>query len=105
MLLFPLCHQFMAQSPIKKYIETYDFIVLNYKLKHIHWFNYFGGQYLIRYGKEFFLEAPVWSSRMVNNDGIIIQQAPEFISKDPLKSEKRILDYINQQVQVELTWP
>lgn len=46
---------------------SYGHEVINAQIKAIHWYNYFGSEYLRKYGEEVFLNAPGWQVERTEN--------------------------------------
>ena len=84
---------------IKKSLQTR-------RIQELYWANLFALEYVRTYGREFFLNAPVWKVEELSNGGILIQLSAEIspASEKAINVEK-IARYFQEAGLKSISWP
>ena len=69
------------------------------KIPHIYWANFFGPEYVEKYGKEYFLNAPGWLHEELDDGGILYVLAPVMARR--VKGYKALVEEVKAYFGVE----
>ena len=79
--------------------------VLNQKLKEIYWANFFGPEYVAKYGREFLLNAPGWKKEELHDGGVLLQLSPRITETDQGPELQELANYFAPVGVRNLGWP
>ena len=75
-------------------------------IQELYWVNIFDSEYVNKYGKDFFTNAPVWKVEEITNGGMLVQLSPEIspASKKAINVEN-IAHYFKRAGLKYIAWP
>lgn len=79
--------------------------ILEKKLKAIYWANFFGPEYVAKYGREFLLNAPGWKKEELHDGGVFYQLSPQITETDQGPELQELADYFAPVGVRNLAWP
>jgi hypothetical protein len=79
--------------------------ILEKKLKAIYWVNFFGPEYVAKYGREFLLNAPGWKKEELHDGGVFYQLSPLITETDQGRQLQELADYFAPVGVRNLAWP
>lgn len=85
-------------APTEKEIATLT-------LRHILWANFYGAEYVKKYGRDFFLNAPGWKKEELPNGGIVYILSPGVFDKTGFVSPKEVARYFREKAKVKIYQP
>ena len=71
-------------------------------LRKIMWANFYGPEYVRKYGREFLLNAPGWKKEELNDGGIAYILSPSYLRKTELVSAREISQYFRPRAKVKI---
>ena len=74
-------------------------------LRKIMWANFYGPEYVDKYGREFLLNAPSWKKEELNDGGIVYIISPSYLNRTEIVSAKEITAYFKQKTKVKIYKP
>lgn len=91
--------------PPATFARLSDKNVLQLKLQELHWLNLFGTPYVEKYGKEFLMNAPVHSTRALEDGGVELRLGKRLDQDDDEVSVDEIIEYFKPAGLKYLAWP
>ena len=85
-------------TPNEKEITTLN-------LRKIMWANFYGPEYVRKYGREFLLNAPGWKKEELNDGGIAYIISPSYLKRPETVSTKEITAYFKPTTKVKIYKP
>jgi len=82
-------------TPNEKEIATFN-------LRKLMWANFYGPEYVDKYGREFLLNAPGWKKEELNDGGIAYIISPSYLRKTELVSAGKISQYFRPKAKVKV---
>ncbi len=79
--------------------------ILERKLKEIYWVNFFGPEYVEKYGREFLLNAPGWKKEELSDGGLLLQLSPHISQTDQETTLQDLANYFAPVGGRYLGWP
>jgi len=71
----------------------------------IMWANFYGPEYVDKYGREFLLNAPGWKKEELNDGGIAYIISPNYLNRTEIVSAKEITAYFKPKTKVKIYNP
>lgn len=79
--------------------------ILEYQLRELYWANFFGPEYVAKYGKDFFLDAPVWKTEELTDGGMLVQLSPNLMDTSIDLDLQELSQYFYPVGVRVLAWP
>jgi hypothetical protein len=74
-------------------------------LRKIMWANFYGPEYVRKYGREFLLNAPGWKKEELNDGGIAYVISPRYLNRTEVVSSREIATYFKSKTKVKVYKP
>ena len=74
-------------------------------LRKIMWANFYGPEYVDKYGREFLLNAPGWKKEELNDGGIAYIISPNYLNRTEIISAKEITTFFEPKTKVKIYKP
>ncbi|MFQ6039871.1 MAG: hypothetical protein ACE5PV_03360 [Candidatus Poribacteria bacterium] len=74
-------------------------------MRKLMWANFYGPEYVRKYGREFLLNAPGWRKEELDDGGIAYIISPSYLKRAEIVSAKEITAYFKPTANVKLYKP
>jgi hypothetical protein len=100
--LYPLLRPLFAWVDVAGDNAPKEREITNLRLRQMLWANFYGPEYVQKYGREFLLNAPGWRKEELSDGGIAYILSKHCFDKTQQVSNKKIVDYFHPKARVKV---